>query len=140
ATADEGFTLTPNTADGIETDYWFVTVPPIVNLDTECAPTDVVPPQPGTIVTTTDWVDGEYGCDATEVTQWREVSTTTYTLIDNVWVAGPVVTVTETQTRELTADEQAENECPAVIVPPVETPDELVLTGADGVPLAVFGG
>jgi len=71
--------------------------------------------KPDDIVVVGEWVDGEYECDATEVATTRETSTTTYTLVDDEWVAQtPVVTV-ENSSRELTADEMAANVCPVDI-------------------------
>jgi len=79
--------------------------------------------KPDDIVVVGEWVDGEYECDATEVATTRETSTTTYTLVDDEWVAQtPVVTV-ENSSRELTADEMAANVCPE------EKPDDIVVVG-----------
>lgn len=70
----------------------------------DCEP--VVPEQPADKVVTTEWVDGEYDCADTTVTQTRTVSTTPFVLVKNEWVPGETVTTTETQTRDLTEDER----------------------------------
>lgn len=67
-----------------------------------------------------EWVDGEWECGDTTVTQTREVYTTVY----HGEVAEPTVTTTETQTRELTAEE-SEQDCEPTPTPtptPTETP------------------
>ncbi|MHB1490712.1 MAG: hypothetical protein ACYCTH_09480, partial [Cellulomonas sp.] len=88
--------------------------------------------QPVPSVTYTDWADGAYGCDDTTVVQTRTATTTPWILVDNTWVldAENAVTVTETQTRDLTSDEQTV--CPPgmiaipaapTVVPPTCTAD-----------------
>ena len=91
----------------------------------DCEP--VIPEQPDDKVVTTAWVDGEYDCADTTVTQTRTVSTTPFVLVKNEWVPGETVTITETQTRDLTEDERKlyqgdnpEGEC-YVEVPETET-------------------
>ena len=69
------------------------------------------PPKPETKVEHGDWVTGEYGCDDTQVTDTREVYTTTYSLVDGQWV-GNKVTTTEDRTRYLTAEEIDALFCP----------------------------
>jgi hypothetical protein len=82
------------------------------------------PPQPEDLVTTTEWVDGEYPCDAISVEQTRTVTTTPFILVNNVWVADTAnaTTYTEPRTRPLTSEEYAANRCP------VEVPEPLVTT------------
>ena len=88
--------------------------------------------QPAAKVTTTAWVDGTWGCDATTVAQTRTVTTTPYTWGDGQWVldTAKTTTVTETQTRTLSSSE--ETVCPSgtlpipagpVVVPPTCTAD-----------------
>ena len=75
----------------------------------DCPPGDKPeepPVKPEDKVVTTAWVDGEYDCGDTTVTQTRTVSTTPFILVDNKWVPGETVTVSETQTRDLTEDER----------------------------------
>ncbi|MHB1491184.1 MAG: hypothetical protein ACYCTH_11935, partial [Cellulomonas sp.] len=73
--------------------------------------------QPGAKVTTTAWVDGTWGCDATTVEQTRTVTTTPYIWGDGQWVldAAKTTTVTETQTRNLSTSE--ETVCPPGTLP-----------------------
>ncbi len=88
--------------------------------------------QPSAKVTTTGWVDGTWGCDATTVEQTRTVTTTPYAWGGSKWVLAiaKATTVTETQTRNLSSSEQTV--CPpgtlpipaaATVVPPTCTTD-----------------
>ncbi len=83
---------------------------------------ECVPPKPDDLVTFSVWVDGVYDCGDTTVEQTRTKTTTTYQLVNNVWVAQQPTSVTETQTRNLTQEEldALASEC----VPP--KPDDLV--------------
>ena len=74
---------------------------------------DCITPQPEDKVTFTEWVDGEFECDATEVPQTRTKTVTPYVLSEGEWVEGTPVVTTETDSRPLTAEEQeaADIEC-----------------------------
>lgn len=65
-----------------------------------------VPPKPEDKVVYSEWVDGEFECDATEVPQTRTKSVTTFKLVENEWVAQAPVVTTEAGSRPLTAEEQ----------------------------------
>jgi hypothetical protein len=90
-------------------------------------------PQPDPKVTATEWVDGTWTCDATTVTQTREVTTTPYVWVDGEWVLDNenATTVTETRTRDLLPGEQtvcaevlaAPPNASLTIVPPTCTAD-----------------
>jgi hypothetical protein len=69
------------------------------------------PPEPEIKVVTSEWVDGAYGCGDTTVEQTRTVTTTSYVLDGNVWVENAPLVVTQTQARELTAEEIAALPC-----------------------------
>ena len=95
--------------------------------------TNCAVPQPDPQVTATEWVDGTWACDATTVTQTREVTTTPYTWVDGAWVLDRknATTVTATQTRDLLPSEQtvcaevlaAPPNVSLTIVPPTCTAD-----------------
>lgn len=72
------------------------------------------PPKPEDKMTYTDWVSGTPACGEGTVTQTRTKSTTTYQLVDHVWVAQTPVTVTETRVVEVQI-----TPCPTV--PPTTT-------------------
>ena len=61
--------------------------------------------QPATITTHTEWTDGFQSCKAGTVKQNRDTSTTTFTLVDDVWVAGEPVVTQEKQLRPMTSAE-----------------------------------
>lgn len=96
----------------------------------------VAPPLPETTVTYTDWTDGDYACPDTTVEQTRTKETTTYSYDGNFAIASSVVDATETQTRNLTADEITAENCPIVTPTPTPTADPttsaLATTGSDG--------
>lgn len=65
------------------------------------------PPQPQDDVVFSEWVDGEWACGDTEVTQTRTKTVTPYIWDANTWtwIAGQSTVTTEQQTRALTPDE-----------------------------------
>lgn len=67
--------------------------------------------QPDDKVEVTEWVDGEYDCDDTTVTQTRTVTTTPYVLDGETWVLGTPTVVEETQIRDLTVSELLALDC-----------------------------
>lgn len=81
------------------------------------------PAQPEPIVTTGEWVTGDYACGDETVTETREVTTTEHTWNGSEWVPGEPVTTTEERTRDLTAEEIDALEC-EVVTPPTEEPEE----------------
>lgn len=81
-------------------------------------------PQPEDKVEHGEWIDGEWKCGDTTVEQKRTVTTTPYVLVDHVWVEGEPVVTEETQTRELSGDEQY----PCPTEPPVTTTNPPVVT------------
>ncbi|MGX5772943.1 hypothetical protein ACWKWN_19570 [Microbacterium trichothecenolyticum] len=85
-----------------------------------------------------EWVDGEWECGDTTVTQTREVYTTVYHGED----AEPTVTTTETQTRELTAEESEQDCTPTPTPTPTVTPADPggTPTSTDSEALAATGG
>lgn len=85
-------------------------------------PSDCIEPQPENLITFGEWTTGEYECTDTTVQITRTVTSTEYVLVEGIWVPeGESVTTTQTETRDLTAEEIAELECP-VVVPPTEEP------------------
>ncbi|HEX5859999.1 MAG TPA: hypothetical protein VFY91_17960 [Microbacterium sp.] len=68
------------------------------------------PEVPETKVEYTSWVDGEWACGDTTVTQTRQETTTVFALNEQGAVVSTSSTKTETQDRDLTQDEIAE--CP----------------------------
>lgn len=87
-------------------------------------PSDCIPPKPDNLITYGEWTTGEYECGDTTVQITRSVTSTEYVLVEGAWVPeGESETTTQTETRDLTAEEIAELECP-VVVPPVETCDD----------------
>jgi hypothetical protein len=143
AWVDGQWVLDPDTAVVVVGDWTFVR-----NLtEEEQVELDCVN-QPPPLVTTSDWVDGDYQCDDTTVEQTRTVTTTPYVLDgENGYVLDEAnaTTVTETQTRDLTADEQTacptDNPNPPKDNPPKDNPPaELPGTGAgDILPFAGLG-
>jgi len=95
---------------------------------------DCIPPQPENKVTYTEWVDGEYECDDTEVTQTRSKTVTPYILVEGQWVEDTEnsVTTEESQSRQLNADEI--KPCP---VPPTTPGESLAMTGQS--PAGIIG-
>ena len=101
----------------------------------ECLSLDAVPepeePEyPGDLVDEGEWVDGEYDCLATQVSQTRTVTTKEYVLVENEWVleaeSGWDIAIEVGEPRALGAEEiaakDATDECkPVVVVPPVPT-------------------
>lgn len=91
--------------------------PSTVTVNIKAAPTDdlCAGPQPESKVTSTEWVESELTCDSTDVTLTREVTTTPYILEGREWVLDTenATTVTETDHRDLTAEEKAtlDQEC-----------------------------
>ena len=85
-----------------------------------------------------EWVDGEWECGDTTVTQTREVYTTVY----HGENAEPTVTTTETQTRELTAEESEQDCTPTPTPTPTVTPADPggTPTSTDSEALAATGG
>ncbi|MHB1491186.1 hypothetical protein GALL_364500 [mine drainage metagenome] len=77
--------------------------------------------QPDSKVTSTEWADGTWACDATTVKQTREVTTTPYIWVDGAWVldTAKAATVTEKQTRDLLASERTV--CTEVLAAPPNT-------------------
>jgi LPXTG-motif cell wall-anchored protein len=147
---DQGGTLDPGTLVGPGTEIltaeaeegyyltdpdWTQTIVLADRTDENCIPTK------DDKVVVGEWVDGTYECDDTTVEQTREVTTTSY-----VWDAEmqdffvkDITVVTETQTRDLTADEQTA--CPTdkpdpKPEPKPEPPAELPGTGGSLLPLA----
>lgn len=97
---------------------------PLTEAEQEAADIECAGPQPENKVTHTEWVTGEYVCGDTTVQITRSVTSTEYVLVEGAWVPeGESETTTQTETRDLTAEEIAELECP-VVVPPVETCDD----------------
>lgn len=77
----------------------------------------VAPEKPADIVTVTETESTD--CETKTVTTTTTTTTTGHVLVDNVWVeAEPVVTQTSSE-RPATAEE-----CPVVVDPPVEEPEE----------------
>lgn len=74
---------------------------------------DCAGPQPEDKVTYTEWVDGDYACDATEVPQTRTKTAITSVRVGTEWIEQPPVVTTENTVRPLTAAEQeaADIEC-----------------------------
>ncbi|MGL4999447.1 MAG: LPXTG cell wall anchor domain-containing protein, partial [Cetobacterium sp.] len=87
-------------------------------------------PQPDDKVLVSEWTDGKYECDDTIVEQTRTVTTTPYVLDGETWVEGESKVVTETQTRDLTAEELAELVCPTPT--PIPTPSDPPLASTGG--------
>ena len=77
------------------------------------------PAQPEPIVTTGEWVTGDYACGDETVTETREVTTTESVWNGSEWIPGEPVTTTEERTRDLTAEEIDALEC-EVTTPPVD--------------------
>ncbi len=75
-------------------------------------------PRPDPKVEYGEWTDGEWKCDDTTVTQTTTRTTTPYIWVDGEWVEDTdnATTVTETRTRDLTAEEQTP--CPVPPPPP----------------------
>lgn len=71
-------------------------------------------------VTSTEWVDGVYTCDNTTVEQTRTVTTTTYSYVEDLWVASTPIETTETRTRALAGDEV--RSCLTTTVPDTSLP------------------
>jgi len=65
-------------------------------------------PKPDPKVEYGEWTDGDWACDDTTVTQTRTRTTTPFIWVDGDWVLDTdnATTVTETRTRDLTAEEQ----------------------------------
>jgi len=82
----------------------------------DCPPPVVVPEEPDTTVTHTEWVEGLPDCELETVTSTRTTTTTTYALVDNVWVP------TSTDVVESTERATTDAECPTAVVPPVVPP------------------
>lgn len=76
--------------------------------------------QPPALVVPGEWVDGQFECGDVTVEQSRTVSTTEYVLDGYEWVKGETTTSTETQTRDLSADEMVP--CTTVITTAPEGP------------------
>jgi len=99
-------------------------------LKLECEP-------PTTIIQYGDWVVGEFGCGDTTVIETRTVSTTTFSLVNGVWVGSPVIT-TEPSTVPLTKTQIKQLECP-VQAPPTfidkcgTADDSFTFTKVDGI-------
>lgn len=84
-------------------------------------------PQPEDDVVTSEWAGGAPECGDTTVLENRTVTTTSYVLDGETWVAGRPVVVFEERIRDLTVEEIAELDCP---VPPTpEEPEVLAYTG-----------
>lgn len=114
---------------------------------------DCIAPQPEPKVTDTEWVNGEYACGDTTVTQTRTETTTPYVLVNGEWVLDTANATSEeqTQTRDLTADEIAALNCPTdtptpTPSTPVTTSHQLPLTsslpttGVNPMPVLFAGG
>jgi len=70
--------------------------------------------EPESKVEYTEWVDGDYECGDTTVVQTRTKTVTNYTFVSGEgWVADEPIVTEETQTRDLTAEEQ-EEACPVI--------------------------
>lgn len=79
-----------------------------------------IPENPGPVVVTGEWTTGAFECGDTTVQITREVTSTEKAWNGSEYVDGESVTVTQTETRDLTAEEIASLDC---TVPPV-TPEE----------------
>jgi len=82
---------------------------------------DCIPVQPEPTVTYGEWTTGEYACGDTTVQMTREVTTTEQVWNGTEYVDGESITTTQTETRDLTAEEIAALECETV-TPPTEEP------------------
>ncbi|UDL15993.1 membrane protein [Microbacterium phage Pumpernickel] len=94
---------------------------PLTDEEQEAADIECAGPQPENKVEESDWVTGKFECGDTTVQITREVTVTEYVREGAEWVEGESVTTTQTETRDLTAEEIASLECP-VVVPPTEEP------------------
>lgn len=86
---------------------------------------DCLPPKPGDKVTTSEWVDGTWGCGDTTVQQTRTVTVVSSVLSEGTWVDGTPVVTTETQARTLAPEElkvaQSTDPRGPCFVPPTNT-------------------
>lgn len=99
---------------------------PLTAEEQEAADIECAGPQPENEVVYGDWVTGEFECGDTTVQITRTVTSTEFVREGSEWVEGESATTTQTETRDLTAEEIASLECPVVVPPteepPVETP------------------
>jgi hypothetical protein len=150
---ESGLHYTSHGSSGLRDWFYFQPAVPEVShteyqFARDIAPVTCIPTKDDDVVVG-EWVDGTYECDDTTVEQTREVTTTSY-----VWDAEmedffvkDITVVTETQTRDLTADEQTAcptddpKDPPANDNPPQnQPPTELPGTGAgDVLPWAGLG-
>lgn len=111
------YTVTYNFADGTTITAVVTGADCTPNIVWKTTPPVVVPPKPELLTTVGDWTDSDIICDETTVEQTRVTTTEDYKLVDNVWVLdeSTITTKTDTQTRDLTAQEIKDNACPVVI-------------------------
>ena len=93
-----------------------VVVPPV-----EEPPAVVVPEKPAPVVTRVTEVDID--CNNQRYSTYTTITTTDWVLVNNVWVAGTPVVTYEDTIREVTPEE-----CPALVTPPADKPEEPATT------------